>query len=125
MGKKKIEAKEASVEKEEEPKLFFENVLDAVLTRIAQKVLVLRLRPGGAQEYGSDAMFVCATENLATARQAKDANQYMLAAAYVVVAALQLMGQWEIDMMPPQKSEVGSLPEPKKEEKKDAETKKE
>ena len=97
----------------EQPTLYFENILSALLDALGQKVMVLRTRTGGAQEYGTDAMFVCATEALTVARQMKSIDNYVLAAAYTLVAALQLMNQWDTGLTPRPET-----PAPEKEEQK-------
>ncbi|HEC64442.1 MAG TPA: hypothetical protein ENI23_04030 [bacterium] len=94
--------------KKEEPAVYFENVLDAILNVVRQKIGGFRLRSGGAQEYGPEGMFICANETLSSARNDRDYNQYILSAAYSISAAMQILKQWNINLLP--------APEPKKEE---------
>lgn len=104
MGKRKNKTTQVKKESETQ-KLYFVNVLEAILIMISAKVKAIKIRRGGAAKYGSDAMFICATESLSAGHENRHIEAYIQAAAYAVAAAMQLMGQWEAEFAPLEKKE--------------------
>lgn len=96
MTKKKEKKKE---EVKENP-VYFENVLDSILNLVRQKVGEVRVRPGGAQEYGAVGMFICANEALSEARTTNNYHSLIAASAYSIAASMQMINQWNIELLP-------------------------
>ncbi len=101
----------------EEKASYFDDVLQAILGIINEKVRILKTRRGGASKYGADAMFICGTESLAAGQENRNVDSYIQAAAYAVAASMQLIGQWEAEFAPAPESPPPPPPE-KEEEKK-------
>ncbi|KKL06318.1 hypothetical protein LCGC14_2597220 [marine sediment metagenome] len=116
MTKKK--SKNPQPKKPEEKASYFDDVLQAILGIINEKVRILKTRRGGASKYGADAMFICGTESLAAGQENRNVDSYIQAAAYAVAASMQLIGQWEIEFAPPPEEKAPEPPAPEKEEEK-------
>lgn len=90
----------------------FKQMTETFINTVGQIVLTLKIRTGGASTYGADGLFVAAVESLHTARQNKNLEDYLKAAAYSVGAALKSCGAWEYPLT--LKEEKESKEEPKK-----------
>ncbi len=77
----------------------FKQMTEVFINTVGQIVLTMKVRPGGASTYGTDGLFVAAVESLHTARQSKNIEDYLKAAAYSVGAALKSCGAWEYPLM--------------------------
>ena len=88
-------------------KVFFEDAVLAFLRSVGQAVGSVKNRPGGAQTLGPDAMYVCAVEALDLARNSRSVPNYISAAAYAVVAAMQAGKAWGIPLRPAPEPEGG------------------
>ncbi len=83
----------------EEPQVFFEDVLLAFLRDIGQRVGQVKSR-GGAQMLGPVATSICATEALDLGRSTGRPQEYLSAAAYALVAAMQRGKAWNVPPKP-------------------------
>ncbi len=104
--------------KPEEKIDYFDDILQAILGIVDEKVRVLKTRRGGASKYGADAMFICGTESLASGQENRNVDSYVQAASYAVAAAMQLIGQWDAEFAPAPEEKAPPPPLAPEEEKK-------
>ncbi len=107
--KQKTERKKTKKVEKTEPQVFFEDVLLAFLRKVGQVAGGIKNR-GGAQSLGPVATSICATEALDLARNSKNPQEYISAAAYALVAAMQQAGAWNLPPKP-----AAEQPEPSEE----------
>ena len=105
--KQKTERKKAKDIPEENPQVFFEDAVLAFLRSVGQAVGSVKSRPGGAQSLGLDALYVCAMEALDLACNSRSVPNYISAAAYAVVAAMQAGKAWGLPLRPAPEPEGG------------------
>lgn len=119
MAKAKRAKKAKPVEVHGVPAVSFKRMTEAFINTVGQIVLSLKLRPGGAANYGTDGLFVASVEALHTARASKNMEDFLKAAAYAVSAALKSCGAWEYPIEEPEPDEpVKKTKKTKKEGKK-------
>ena len=106
MDSKKRKAKVAPETTAAEPRMVsFDEMLEAFAATVTSLVRSLKGRTGGAAEFGTDGLFVCAVESLHTARGARNLEDFLKSAAYSVSAALVACGAWEYPPRPAEEQE--------------------
>ncbi len=119
MGSKKKRAPNSkkAVPAVDAPIVTFKEMTEAFINTTGQIVLAMKVRPGGAATYGTDGLFVAAVEALHTARQSKNLEDFLKAAAYSIGAALKACGAWEYPLELPEEKPAKKTKKTKKESK--------